>query len=109
MSLPNRYIRACTEQVHRRYNEYYTTTAVQLGTHDTVTYLDTTLGAAVVTLPPVAEVAGIRYLVKHWLGAPTVTFQNYRGDSPALPAITALPLNGSVLLESDGEKWHVIP
>lgn len=108
MSLPSRYYRASVEQVHRRYNEWFTTTPIVLGVHDTVNYIDTTAGAAVVTLPPVAATSGIQYLIKHWLGAATVTIQG-KGDCPTIPTITALPLNGSALLESDGERWHVIP
>ena len=108
MSLPNKWIRACVEQVHRRYNEWFTSTPILLGPHDTVNYIDTTLGAATVRLPPVSEVPGIQYLIKHWLGAGTVTITAFKNDS-VLPSITPLPLNASVVLESDGEKWHVIP
>ena len=108
MSLPARYMRVCTEQIHRRYNEWFTTTSVLLTVHDTVAYLDSTLGAVVVRMPPVSEAAGLRYFVKHHLGAPTVTFTAYKTDS-VIPVITALALNASAVLESDGEKWHTIP
>ena len=107
MSLPARYMRACTEQVHRRYNEWFTATAVNLTVHDTVSYLDTTLGAAVVRMPPVSEAAGLRYFIKHHLGAATVTFTAYKTDS-VIPRLLHLHLNASVVLESDGERWHMI-
>jgi hypothetical protein len=106
MSLPGRYYRACAEQVHARYNEWKTTT-FYMNTHDRVTYMDTTLGAAVVYLPPVAESKGLQYYIMHWLGAPTITFQG-RLDCPTIPTVTALALNSSVLFESDGQRWHVI-
>ena len=108
MSLPNRYIRACTEQVHRRYNEWFTAAGItRMSAHDTVVYVDTTAGAVTISLPPVSEVGGIRYLIKHWLGGPTITITAYKSDSP-MPTVPAIPVNSSALFESDGEKWHII-
>lgn len=104
MSIPGRWIRACTEQVHVRYNEYWTANRL-LKPHDTVNYVDTTLGAITITMPPVSEVPGIRYMIKHWLGAATVTIQGFKSDSPGFPTITPLPLNGVAVLISDGERW----
>jgi hypothetical protein len=108
MSLPGRYMRACVEQVHRRYNEWITAAGItRLQAHDTVVYSDTTLGAQTLSLPPVSEVTGIQYYIKHWLGGATITITAYKSDS-VMPTITALALGDAVLVESDGLKWHLI-
>jgi hypothetical protein len=105
MSVPSRWMRACTEQVHRSYNEYWSATAIALKPHDTVNYINTTAGAVVVTMPPVSEAPGVRFMIMHWLGAPTVTIQAFKSDSPNFPTIAALALNGVAVLISDGTRW----
>ena len=105
MSLPSRWLRACVEQVHKRYNEYFTTSR-NLGVHDKVVYADSTAGAVTLTLPPVAEVAGISYLVKHWLGGAAVNIVA-RPDAPAVTIPTVI-LNNQVIVRSDGERWAVV-
>jgi len=104
MSMPTRRVWNAVNQI-RRYNEWVGA-AYRLAVHDTVLYVNTTAASVVVTMPSVSEARGIRYFVKNWLGANTVTFASAYADS-TIPTITALALNASVTLVSDGHKWNI--
>lgn len=83
----------------------------QMKVNDLVVLVDTTAAAGTITLPPVAECAGRIYSIRDvgdYSGTNNVTIEDKDesvdwGSDEALKAT-----KDSMLLYSDGEKWHKI-
>ena len=80
------------------------TSAYVMTIRDTDLKVDSTTGAFQVTLPPVAECAGIEYVIRQMASANAVTIVD-KGDGSVATSVTLNTTTGVIALKSNGERW----
>lgn len=82
------------------------TAAYVMTVRDTDVKVDSTGGAFQVTLPPVAECAGMLYIIRQMASANTVTIVD-KGDAALAISRTITTTTGALGFRSNGERWYL--
>lgn len=82
------------------------TAAYYMTPRDTDLKVDSTLGGFQVWLPPVAECAGMQYVIRQIASANTVTITD-RGDASVAVNSTITSATGALSFLSNGERWFL--
>ena len=80
------------------------TAAYLMTIRDTDLKVNSTTGAFQVTLPPVAECAGMEYVIRQMASATTVTIVD-KGDASVATSVTLTSATAAIALKSNGERW----
>ena len=82
------------------------TAAYQMTVRDSDVKVDSSTGGFQVTLPPVAECAGMLYIIRQMASAIAVTVVD-KGDAITAISTTIASVTGALGFRSNGEKWFV--
>jgi hypothetical protein len=93
-------------EVAKRFDAPVKTAAYVMNIRDTDLKVDSTNGAFQVTLPPVAECAGMQYIIRQMASANIVTIVD-KGDAITAINTTISTATGALGFRSNGEKWFV--